>query len=67
MSQICALTVLESTLMERVANSTPMVDFDSRLNSFRVKRESTGAGSLAGGKPERARVVTVSAAPKESV
>ena len=26
--------------MERVANSTPMVDFESRLNSLRVKRES---------------------------
>jgi len=26
--------------MLRVANSTPMVDLDSRLNSFRVKRES---------------------------
>ncbi len=27
--------------MDRVANSTPMVDFDSRLNSLRVNREST--------------------------
>lgn len=27
--------------MLRVANSTPIVDFDSRLNSFLVKREST--------------------------
>lgn len=26
--------------MERVANSTPMVDLESRLNSFRVNRES---------------------------
>lgn len=26
--------------MDLVANSTPMVDFDSRLNSFLVKRES---------------------------
>lgn len=42
-SQIWALTVLESTLMERVANSTPMVDLDSRLNSFRVNLERTGA------------------------
>ena len=25
--------------MLRVANSTPMVDFDSRLNSLRVNRE----------------------------
>ncbi len=28
--------VLASTWMERVANSTPMVDFESRLNSLRV-------------------------------
>lgn len=40
-SQIWALTVLPSTLMERVANSTPIVDFDSRLNSLRVNRERT--------------------------
>lgn len=39
-SQICALTVLPSTLIERVANSTPIVDLDSRQNSLRVKRES---------------------------
>lgn len=26
--------------MERVANSTPMVDLESRLNSLRVNRES---------------------------
>ena len=26
--------------MLRVANSTPIVDFDSRLNSFLVKRDS---------------------------
>lgn len=32
--------VLLSTWMERVANSTPMVDLDSRLNSLRVNRES---------------------------
>ena len=38
-SQICALITFPSTLMLRVANSTPIVDFDSRLNSFRVKRE----------------------------
>lgn len=43
MSQICAFTVLSSTLIDLVANSTPIVDFDSRLNSFRVNRESTGA------------------------
>ena len=40
-SQICALTVLPSMANERVANSTPIVDFDSRLNSLRVNREST--------------------------
>jgi hypothetical protein len=40
-SQIWALTVLSSTLIDRVANSTPMVDLDSRLNSFRVNRERT--------------------------
>ena len=38
-SQICALMVLPSTAIERVANSTPMVDLDSRQNSLRVKRE----------------------------
>lgn len=32
--------VLASTWMERVANSTPMVDLESRLNSLRVNRES---------------------------
>lgn len=41
LSQICALTVFPSTEMERVANSTPIVDFDSRLNSLRVNRERT--------------------------
>jgi len=40
-SQICALRVFPSTDIERVANSTPMVDFVSRLNSLRVNREST--------------------------
>lgn len=40
MSQIWALMVLASTWMERVANSTPMVDLESRLNSLRVNRES---------------------------
>jgi len=39
-SQIWALMVLLSTWMLLVANSTPMVDLDSRLNSFLVKRES---------------------------
>ena len=37
-SQICALIILPSCWMLRVANSTPMVDFESRWNSFRVKR-----------------------------
>lgn len=40
-SQICAFNVFPSTLIDRVANSTPIVDFVSRLNSFRVNREST--------------------------
>lgn len=40
-SQICAFTVLPSTLIDLVANSTPIVDFDSRLNSLRVNLEST--------------------------
>jgi hypothetical protein len=40
-SQICALSVFPSTLIERVANSTPIVDLVSRLNSLRVNREST--------------------------
>jgi hypothetical protein len=35
------LTVFASTLIDLVANSTPIVDFDSRLNSLRVNREST--------------------------
>lgn len=39
-SQIWALIVLLSTWILRVANSTPMVDLLSRLNSLRVKRES---------------------------
>ena len=40
-SQIWALTVFPSTCTDLVANSTPMVDLESRLNSFLVKREST--------------------------
>ena len=36
----CALIVLPSISKLRVANSTPIVDFDSWSNSFRVKRES---------------------------
>jgi hypothetical protein len=40
-SQICAFTVFPSTLIDLVANSTPIVDFESRLNSLRVNREST--------------------------
>ncbi|CAA7397520.1 unnamed protein product [Spirodela intermedia] len=39
-SQIWALMTLPSTLRLRVANSTPMVDLDSRLNSFLVNLES---------------------------
>lgn len=38
-SQIWAFTVFASTLMDRVANSTPIVDLESRLNSFLVNRE----------------------------
>ena len=38
-SQICALMVLPSVLMLLVANSTPIVDLDSKLNSLRVKRD----------------------------
>lgn len=40
MSQICALIFLPSVVIDLVANSTPIVDLDSRLNSFRVNRES---------------------------
>lgn len=40
-SHICAFTTFPSTFIVRVANSTPMVDLESRLNSFRVNREST--------------------------
>lgn len=39
-SQIWALIVLLSTGILLVANSTPIVDLDSRLNSFLVNRES---------------------------
>ena len=39
-SQIWALTVLPSTATDRVANSTPIVDLDSRQNSLRVNRDS---------------------------
>lgn len=40
MSQIWALITLPScVLIDLVANSTPMVDLDSRLNSFLVNRE----------------------------
>lgn len=38
MSQIWALIVFASTWIDRVANSTPMVDLESRLNSLRVNR-----------------------------
>ena len=40
-SHIWALMVFPSTFMDRLANSTPIVDLDSRLNSLRVNREST--------------------------
>ena len=36
----CALIVFPSHGTDRVANSTPIVDLDSMLNSLRVKRES---------------------------
>lgn len=39
-SQIWALIVFPSTCMLLVANSTPIVDFDSKLNSFRVNLDS---------------------------
>ena len=39
-SQICALMILPSCEMLRVANSTPIVDLESRWNSFRVNRLS---------------------------
>ncbi|KVH95847.1 hypothetical protein Ccrd_002069, partial [Cynara cardunculus var. scolymus] len=39
-SQIWAFTTFSSTRMLRVANSTPMVDLDSRLNSFRVNLDN---------------------------
>ena len=38
-SHIWALIVFPSTWILLVANSTPMVDFDSKLNSFLVNRE----------------------------
>ncbi len=41
-SQIWALTVLPSTWILRVANSTPMVLLPSRLNSLRVWSERAG-------------------------
>ena len=52
-SQICALTVLPSMANERVANSTPIVDFDSRLNSLRVNRERTACYPERGGVGKR--------------
>ena len=39
-SQIWAFMVLLLTCMLLVANSTPMVDLDSRLNSFLVNRDN---------------------------
>lgn len=54
MSQICALIVFPSTWIDRVANSTPIVDLLSKLNSLRVNRERTarvpdGRGSEGAG------------------
>lgn len=40
-SQICALMVLSSIDSVLVANSTPMVDLESKLNSFRVNLDRT--------------------------
>jgi hypothetical protein len=51
-SQICALTVLPSIASDLVANSTPIVDLDSRLNSFLVKRERTAFETQVCGKNE---------------
>ena len=39
-SQICAFRSFPSQSMVRVANSTPIVDLDSMVNSFLVNRES---------------------------
>ena len=47
-SHIWAFTVFPSTLIVRVANSTPIVDLESKLNSLRVKRESTLSSVLLG-------------------
>lgn len=57
-SQICALIIFPSTWIPRVANSTPMVDLDSRLNSLRVNRESKllCVGCLSVRKKERVSV-----------
>ena len=40
-SQICALMVFSSMDSVLVANSTPMVDLESRLNSLRVNLDRT--------------------------
>ncbi len=40
--------VLESTWIDLVANSTPMVDLESRLNSLRVNRSEKAGLSDAG-------------------
>ncbi|CAA6672959.1 unnamed protein product [Spirodela intermedia] len=39
LSNVASLMTLSPTRILRVANSTPMVDLDSRLNSLRVKRD----------------------------
>lgn len=49
MSQICALIVFCSTEMLLVANSTPIVDLLSRLNSLRVNRERTASENNGSG------------------
>jgi hypothetical protein len=50
--------ILLSRLIDLVANSTPIVDFDSRLNSLRVKRESTDE-SVNVSKEEQRREPTI--------
>ena len=42
-SQTCAFILASSTVTMRVANSTPIVDLLSGLNSLRTNRDSTVA------------------------
>jgi hypothetical protein len=51
--------------MLRVANSTPIVDLDSRLNSFLVNRESTTCQHLV--RVEGLSWLTISVEEKERV